>query len=77
MAVRAQMDQIKLRKLNSECVESTTNEPITFMVIKKPIEKLPLVVTQCLFQYQFSTSDYAHLHPEVAIILQFCVAIAM
>ena len=54
MAVRAQMDQNKLRKLNPQSVESTTNESTTYMVIQSPMEKLLLVVTQFLF-HAFST----------------------
>ena len=43
------MDQIKLRKLDSEQVESTTNESTTYVVIQSPMDKLPLVVTQVYF----------------------------
>ena len=70
MAVRAQMDQTKLRKLNSQSVESTTNEPTTCMVIQSPMEQLFLVVIQFLF-HAFSTGDHALLCHEAVIILQF------
>ena len=73
MAVRAQTDQIKLRKLNSKYVESTTNESTTYVVTQSAMEKLPLVVTQSSF-HTFSTADHTLLRPEVAIILKFCVA---
>ena len=39
-------------------------------------EQLPLVVTQCLFHVS-NTSEYAQLRPEAAIIVQFCVALAV
>ena len=68
--IRAQMDEIKRRKLYFDYVKFTTNGSTTYIVIQLPIEKLPSAATQCLF-YGFSTSDNAHLHPEVAIILQF------
>ena len=62
MAVRAQIDQTKQRKLNFEHWN--------------PKEQLSLVVTQCLFHTP-TASDHAQLRPEDAIILQFCVALAM
>ena len=46
------------------------------MLIQSPIKQLPLVVTQYLF-HASATCDHAQLHPKDAIILQFCVALAM
>ena len=46
------------------------------MLIQLLKEQLSLVVTQCLFHAP-TTSDHAQLRPEDAIILQFCVALAM
>ena len=76
MAVRAQVDQTKQRKLNCCVLESTTNASIMYMLIQLLKEQLSLVVTQCLF-YVSTTSDHAQLRPEDAIILQFSVALAM
>ena len=76
MAVRAQVDQTKQRKLNFGVLESTTNASIMYMLIQLLKEQLSLVVTQCLF-HASTTSDHAQLSPEDAIILQFCVALAM
>ena len=76
MAVRAQMDWTKQRKLNFCVLESTTNATITYMLIQSLIKQLPLAVAQYLFRAS-TTSDHAQLHPEDAIILQFCVALAM
>ena len=76
MAVRAQMDHIKSQDFIFQYLEPVTNSSTTYMLIQSAIEQLPLVVTQCLFRAS-STSEYAQLCPEAAIILQFCVALAM
>ena len=76
MAVRAQMDQVEFQEFKIEYLEPMTNSSTTYMMIQSGIEQLPLVVTQCLF-HASSTSEYAQLRPEAAIILQFCVALAM
>ena len=77
MAVRAQMDQVKFQEFIFEYLEPMTNSSTTYMMIQSAIEQLPLLVeTQCLF-HASSTSEYAQLRPEAAIILQFCVALAM
>ena len=47
-----------------------------YMLTESLKEQLSLVVTQCLFHAPI-TSDHAQLRPEDAIILQFCVALAM
>ena len=39
-------------------------------------EQLSLVVTRCLFHAP-TTSDHVQLRPEDAIMLQFCVALAV
>ena len=57
-------------------MESTTNATITCMLIQSLIKQLPLVVTQYLF-HASATSNHAQLRPKDAIILQFCVALAM
>ena len=75
MAVRAQMDQVRFQEFIFEYLEPMTNSSTTYM-IQSAIEQLPLVVTQCLF-HASSTGEYAQLRPEAAIILQFCVALAM
>ena len=59
MAVRAQMDQIKLLKLNLEQLELTTNAATTNVLIQSSKKQLALVC------------------PELFIVLQFCVALAM
>ena len=76
MAVRAQMDQVKVQEFIFEYLEHMTNSSTTYMLIQSAIEQLPLVVTQCLF-HASSASEYAQLRPEAAIILQFCVVLAM
>ena len=76
MAVRAQMDQVRFQEFIFEYLEPMTNSSTTYMMIQSVIKQLPLVVTQCLF-HTSSTSEYAQLRPEAAIILQFCVALAM
>ena len=76
MAVSAQTDQVKFQEFIFEYLEPMTNSPTTYMLIQSAIEQLPLVVTQCLF-HASSTSEYAQLRPEAAIMLQFCVALAM
>ena len=70
MAVRAQVDQTKQRKLNFECWNPRN------MLIELLKEQLSLVPTQCLFHSPIA-SDHAQLRPEDDIILQFCVALAM
>ena len=75
MVVRAQVDQTKQRKLNFEywnprqmhtlCTCSYSYSRTTF-----------LVATQCLFHAP-TIGDHAQLLPEDAIILQFCVPLAM
>ena len=57
-------------------MESTTNAPIMYILIRLLKEQLSLVVTQCLF-HASTTSDHAQLRPEDAFILQCCVALAM
>ena len=57
-------------------MKSTTNAAIMYILIQLLKEQLSLVVAQCLFQAS-TTSDHAQLRPEDAIILQFCVAMAM
>ena len=47
-----------------------------YILIQLLKEQLSLVVTQCLF-HASTTSDHAQLRPEDAIMLQFCVALAM
>ena len=47
-----------------------------YMLIQLFKEQLSLVVTQCLF-HALAASGHAQLRPEDAIILQFCVALAM
>ena len=69
MAVRAQMDQTKQRKLNF-VLKSTKNATITYMLIQLHMKQLPLVVAQYLF-HASTTSDHAQLCPKDAIILQF------
>ena len=76
MAVREQMDQVKFQEFTFEYVEPMTNSSTTYMLIQSGTEQLPLVVTQCLF-HASSSSEYAQLHSEAAIILQFCVALAV
>ena len=76
MAIRAQMDQVKFQEFIFEYLEPMTNSSTIYMLIQSAIEQLPLVVTQCLF-YASSTSECARLRPEDAIILQFCVVLAM
>ena len=76
MTVRAEMDQVKFQEFIFEYLEPVTNSSTTYMLIQSYTEQLPLVVTQCLF-HASSTSKYAKLRPEAAIILQFCVALAM
>ena len=76
MAVRAQMDQVKFQEFIFDYLEPMTNSITTCMLIQSTIERLPLVVTQCLF-HASSTDEYALLRPEAAIMLQFCVALAM
>ena len=46
------MDQIKLRKLNFEYLESMTNASTTYMLMQSPIEQLPLVVTRRLILWE-------------------------
>ena len=70
------MDQAKLQEFNFEYVESMTNSSTTYTLISSPTEQLSLWVTKCVF-HTFSTNQLAQLHPGAAIILQFCVAIAM
>ena len=76
MAVRAQTDQVKFQEFIFEYLEPVTNSSTAYMLIQSATEQLPLVVTQCLF-HASSTSEYPQLRPEAAIILQFCVALAM
>ena len=76
MEVRAQVDQTKQRKLNFEYWNPMRNASIMDILIQLLKEQLSLVVTQCLF-HTSATSDHAQLRPEDAIILQFCVALAM
>ena len=76
MAVRAQVDQTKQRKLDFEYWNPRTNASVMYILIQLLKEQLSLVVTQCLF-HASTTSDHAQLPPEDAIILQFCVALAM
>ena len=76
MAVRAQMDQTKQRKLNIWVLESTTNAPIMYMLTQLLKEQSSLVVTRCLF-HASTTSNHAQLRPEDAIILLFSVVLAM
>ena len=76
MAVRAQIDQVEFQEFIFEYLEPTTNSSTTYMLIQSAVEQLPLVVTQCLL-HASSTSEYAQLRPEPAIILKFCVALAM
>ena len=76
MAVRAQMNQVKFQEFIFEYLELVTNSSTTYMLIQSAFEQFPLVVTQCLFQAS-RTSEYAQLCPEAAIILQFCVALAI
>ena len=49
---------------------------IMYMLIQLFKEQLSLVVTQCLFHAP-TINDHPQLRPEDAIILQFCVALAM
>ena len=70
------MDQVKFQEFIFEYLEPVTNSSTTHMLRQSSIEQLPLVVTQCLF-HASSTSEYDQLRPEAAIILQFCVALAM
>ena len=70
------MDQVKFQKFIFEYLEPIKNSSITYMLIQSATEQLPLVVTQCLF-HASSTSGCSQLRPEAAIILQFCVALAM
>ena len=53
-----------------------TNAFIKYILIQLLKEQLSLVVTQCLFHAP-TTSDHAQLRAEDAIILQFCVALAI
>ena len=76
MAVRAQTDQAKFQEFIFEYLEPMTNSSTTYILIHSATEQLPLVLTQCLF-HASSTSGYAQLRPEAAIILQFCIALAM
>ena len=69
------MDQIKFQEFIFEYLEAVTNSS-TYKMIQSATEQLPPVVTQCLF-HASSASEYAQLRPEDAIILQFCVALAM
>ena len=76
MAVRAQVDQTKQRKLNFEYWNPrTTNASVIYILMQLLEEPLSLVVTQCLF-HASTTSDHAQLRPEDAIILQFSVVLA-
>ena len=63
-------------KIKLWVMESTTNTTIMYTLIQLPKEQLSLVVTKCLF-HASTASDHAQLGPEDAIILQFCVALAM
>ena len=73
MAVRAQMDDTKQRKLNFEYWNRRQMQPLLTFSYS---HLLPLVVTQYLF-HASTTSDHAQLRPKNAIILQFCFALAM
>ena len=53
-----------------------TNATITYRLIQSLMKQLPLVVNQYLF-HASTASDHAQLRPKDAIILQFCVALAM
>ena len=57
-------------------MESMTNAVIMYVLIQLPKGQLSLVVTLCL-SHASTASDHAQLCPEDAIILQFCVALAM
>ena len=46
------------------------------MLIQSLIKQFPLFVTQYVF-HASATSDDAQLRPKDAIILQFCIALAM
>ena len=70
------MDQVKFQEFIFEYLEPVTNWSTTYMLTQSSIEQLPLVVTQCLF-HASSANEYAQLRTEAAIILQFCVALAM
>ena len=63
-------------KIKLGVLESTTNATITYMLIQSFIKQLPLIVTQYLF-HSSATTDHAQMRPKDAIILQFCVAMAM
>ena len=67
MAVRAQ---------KVEYLKSTKNSLTIQILMQFPVEQLPLVVALCLF-HAFSALEHAQLRPEVAIILQFYVALAI
>ena len=70
------MDQVKFQEFIFEYLEPITNSSTTYMLIQSAIEQLPPVVTRCSF-HAASTSGYVQLRPEAAIILQFCVDLAM
>ena len=76
MAVRAKMDQVKFQEFIFEYLEPMTNSFTTYMLIQSAIGQLLLLLTQCLF-HASGTNEYAQLRPEAAIMLQFCVALAM
>ena len=76
MAGRVQMEQVKLEEFNFKGMKSTEDESTTYVLIQSFIKKLTQVVKQCFF-YACNKSDHLQLRPETAIILQFCVALAM
>ena len=76
MAARAQMEQIKLEKLNLKVMKSTEDQSNTYVLIQSFIKQLTLLVKQCFFQ-ACNKSDHLQLRPEATIILQILLALAM
>ena len=65
------MDQIKLQKFNIDYVEFVTKPPL---LIQSDTVTYRAVLFLCNAS---SASDHARMYPEVTVILQFCVSLAM
>ena len=70
MAIRAQMERVKLEEFNLKVMKSTADQSTTYVLIESFIKQLTPVVKQCFF-HACNKNDHFQLRPEAAIILQF------
>ena len=70
------MAHVQLEEFNLKGMKSEEDQSTTYVLIQSFIKQLTLVVKQHFF-HACNKSDHLQLRPEAAIMLQFCVALAM